>query len=620
MIKNPIKTQEIGANADISLKRVMLKLRDIYKPFKWPVIAIFVLLLVGEGLNLTSPYIYGKIIDGIIAKKDMVDVMKLLFISLGIYILNGVILNLIREKIEIERLDFDVDRRVSRKTLKKILGFSIGQHDNQNSGIKKSVIDKGEHSLTALALTVIYEIIPSILQVVVSIVALAYLAPILGLIVFIGVCIFLAASIYMNNILKDDSKKIDDMRHDNSKKHGEILRNVSLVKINAKEQEMIKEYDSDLKKTNELGKKVWMKFSIFALVRSALSYVTRFSVMFVGIYLVYKEVYTPGSLVIFWSWSNNAFNDLGYLARLQRRTIEMYTAVKKYFVLLDVESDIKEIDNPIVPEKINGKIEFRNVTFGYPIREYVKEEGEEEDSEKETEIKSEKKHVLEDVNIVIEAGQKVAIVGPSGAGKSTLVQLILRAYDPSKGHILVDGQELRNLSLHKFRSALGIVPQDISLFDNTLRYNIMFGASEKINDSHLSEAVKMASLDRFVSRLEKGFSTVVGERGVKLSGGERQRVGIARALVKDPSILIFDEATSSLDTENEALIRESIEKASKGRTTIIIAHRLSTIKDADKIVVMEKGKVVGEGSHEELLKTCETYQRLINNQTVMVIE
>lgn len=618
MNKNPIKTQEIDANADdISLKRVMLKLRDIYKPFKWPVITIFVLLLVGEGLNLASPYIYGKIIDGIIAKKDMIDVMKLLFISLGIYILNGVILNFIREKIEIERLDFDVDRRVSRKTLKKMLGFSIGQHDNQNSGIKKSVIDKGEHSLTALAFTVIYEIIPSVLQVVVSIVALAYLAPILGLIVFIGVCIFLAASIYTSNILKDDSKKIDDMRHDNSKKHGEILRNVSLVKINAKEQEMIKEYDSDLKKTNELGKKVWMKFSIFALVRSALSYVTRFSVMFVGIYLVYKEVYTPGSLVIFWSWSNGAFNDLGYLARLHRRTIEMYTAVKKYFVLLEVEPDIKEIESPVTPEKIHGKIEFKDVTFGYPIREYVKEEGEEDEVGVENQ---EKKYVLDGVNIVIEAGQKVAIVGPSGAGKSTLVQLILRAYDPSKGHILVDGQELRNLSLHKFRSALGIVPQDISLFDNTLKYNIMFGASEKINDSHLSEAVKMASLDRFVSRLEKGFSTVVGERGVKLSGGERQRVGIARALVKDPSILIFDEATSSLDTENEALIRESIEKASKGRTTIIIAHRLSTIKDADKIVVMEKGKVVGEGSHEELLKTCETYQRLINNQTVMVTE
>lgn len=167
---------------------------------------------------------------------------------------------------------------------------------------------------------------------------------------------------------------------------------------------------------------------------------------------------------------------------------------------------------------------------------------------------------------------------------------------------------------------MGVVPQDISLFDNTLKYNIMFSASEKIGESHLLEAVKMASLNEFVSNLEKGFSTVVGERGVKLSGGERQRVGIARALVKNPAILIFDEATSSLDTENEALIRESIEKASKGRTTIIIAHRLSTIKDADKIIVMEKGKVVGEGKHDELLKTCATYQRLINNQTVMVME
>jgi ABC-type multidrug transport system fused ATPase/permease subunit len=162
------------------------------------------------------------------------------------------------------------------------------------------------------------------------------------------------------------------------------------------------------------------------------------------------------------------------------------------------------------------------------------------------------------------------------------------------------------------------VPKDVFWFDNTLRYNILFGADESATEKELQQAIKMARVDEFLKNMENGLDTLIGERGVKLSGGERQRVGIARALVKNPAILIFDEATSSLDVENEAIIRESIEKASKGRTTIIIAHRLSTIKDADKIIVLEKGRIIGEGKHKDLLKNCEAYNKMIKIQTVIV--
>lgn len=199
-----------------------------------------------------------------------------------------------------------------------------------------------------------------------------------------------------------------------------------------------------------------------------------------------------------------------------------------------------------------------------------------------------------------------------------MIQLLIRAYDPEKGKIMIDGHDLKDLSLNEYRQKLGIVPQDVALFDNTLRYNILFGANKEVSNKELKKAVEMARVDEFLGGMENGLDTVIGERGIKLSGGERQRVGIARALVKNPSILIFDEATSSLDVENEAIIRESIEKASKGRTTIIIAHRLSTIKDADKIIVMEKGRIVGQGTHEELLKSNETYRNMIKIQTVIV--
>jgi ABC-type multidrug transport system fused ATPase/permease subunit len=299
---------------------------------------------------------------------------------------------------------------------------------------------------------------------------------------------------------------------------------------------------------------------------------------------------------------------------MHRRLIELYSQIKNYFTLMNIEPEIKEIDNPIVIKEGRGKIEYKQVSFIYPAREEIIEEG------RKIKVVKGKKELggLKNINIKIEAGQRIAIVGHSGAGKSTMVQLLIRAYDPEKGRIMIDDYDLKDLSLKEYRQLLGIVPQDVALFDDTLRYNILFGANRIVNDKELKEAIKMARVDEFLKGMENGLDTVIGERGVKLSGGERQRVGIARALVKNPSILIFDEATSSLDVENEAIIRESIEKASKGRTTIIIAHRLSTIKDADKIIVMEKGRIVGEGKHEELLRDNEIYRKMINIQTIIV--
>lgn len=613
-------TQDAKKEAvDMTFRQFLLKIRDIYRPFFGMVVVLLLFLLSREALNLVGPYIYGKIIDGIIAQRTMMDIVELLLMSVAVFIVNGVLLSYFREKIEIQKLDFDVARQTSKRTLSKMLDFSIGQHENQNSGIKKSVIDRGEHSLNALAYTLIYDIFPVALQILVIIIALFFLAPLLGAIVFCGVAIFFVSTLYINRFFKKDLKKMQDIWHNLDKKHTEILRNISLVKANARESSVIGEYDSDRFDSDNFAKKLWQKFSFFGHGQHLFSQMTRFAVIFAGIYLVYEKVYTPGFLVVFLSWTSNAFSNLGRLSNIHRRTMEMYSEVKKYFILTSIEPDIREAENPINPEKFEGAIEFKNVYFRYPEREYVKEDDEDIEKDEDKDLSIERDYVLKDISISVKPGQKVAIVGPSGAGKSTLVQLLIRAYDPDKGNIDIDGYDLKVIGLNNFRSAIGMVSQDIALFDNTLRYNILFGVGDlKVSEDRLWEVAKMACVDKFISGLEKGFDTIIGERGIKISGGERQRVGIARALAKEPSILIFDEATSSLDTENEALIRESIEKVSKGRTTIIIAHRLSTIKDADKIVVMEKGRIVGEGKHEELLKTCETYQRLINNQTVMV--
>lgn len=580
------------------------KIKEIYRPFLGVIFIIFLIMIIQEALSLISPYIYGKIIDGILQGQEFEEVLKLCLLSLAILLSNNIVINYIREKIEIQKFEFDVPRKVAENTLKKVFEFSIGQHENQNSGIKKSIIDRGQSALIELANILLYQILPAFLQITVTVVALFFLAPTLGLIILIGIIIFLFISFYTNYALREELGKVRDMWVDSDKRQSEFLRNISLIKVNAKEEKIIKEYDEKLFSIASSEKALWMKFIKYSQIRNIVSDVSRILALIVGIYLVYQGMYTPGFLVIILSWSNNAFDRIWYLSRTQRRLTKLYAELKKYFALMDTVPDIKEISNPIIVKDFKGKIEYNNLFFKYPKREI--------DSEIKEQV------ILKNINLSIESGQRIAIVGSSGAGKSTLIQLLIRAYDPQKGKILIDGHDLKQLSLSEYRKSIGIVPQDIILFDDTLRYNILFGINEKVSEEKIKEVIKMSRVDEFFGKMEKGLDTIIGERGVKLSGGERQRVGIARALIKNPSILIFDEATSSLDVENESLIKESIAKASKGRTTIIIAHRLSTIKDADKIVVLEKGGIVGQGKHKDLLKTCEAYQKMINIQTIIV--
>jgi ABC-type multidrug transport system fused ATPase/permease subunit len=598
------------------MKSFVSKIYEIYRPFRKIVLVMFVFLAFSEALMLVSPYLYGKIIDAVIAKKEMSHVLVLASLALLVYILQNVFLNYYRERFEIKNFDFDVSRHVAKSTLQKVLAFSIGQHVNENSGIKQSVINRGEHSLSTLAYTTLYDILPIALQVILTTVALIYLNVVLGLIVLFSVLLFVGLTLYTNHIMKDDLKKFQDIAHDNNKMHSEILRNVEVVQINAQEKKSINEYDGAYGKFSLFGKKMWSKYTLFASLRNLTTGLARFAIIVVGVYYVYQGKYTPGYLVVFLTWSSNTFGRLGMVGGIHRRSMELYSAVKKYFVMTDTEPDVKNIKNPVKPEKYNGKIEFRNVSFSYPMRKYLEDE-EELAPSPEAKIFD----ALDCVNFTIEPGQKVAFVGHSGAGKSTIVRLLTRAYDPDNGQIIVDGNDLRIIDLKHFRENLGVVEQDVSLFDNTLRYNICFGLngrSSSVTNKDLDEVAKLSCVDKFQHRLERGFDTIIGEKGIKLSGGERQRVGIARALIKDPQILIFDEATSHLDTENEMLIRQSIERAAEGRTTILIAHRLSTIKNADKIFVLDKGKIVGEGRHEELAATCHEYQKLIQNQTVMV--
>ena len=296
---------------------------------------------------------------------------------------------------------------------------------------------------------------------------------------------------------------------------------------------------------------------------------------------------TPGELAAFFLYALIVAGPIGTFVRLYTQIQEASGAIRRVYEILDTAPAIGNPENPVFFKDITGRIQFENISFGY------REESE----------------VLNNISFDIQSGQTVALVGPSGAGKSTVIKLLHRFFDPSQGSIRLDGHDIRNLDRESFLSQIALVPQETLLFGGTVKENILYGKLDATY-GELEDAAKKANAHDFIMNLEKGYETIVGEKGTKLSGGERQRIAIARAILKNPKILVLDEATSSLDNRSEALIQEAIEKLMKNRTTFIVAHRLSTIHKADQIIVLEKGRIVEIGQHEELMNNKNLYYNL----------
>jgi ABC-type multidrug transport system fused ATPase/permease subunit len=321
-----------------------------------------------------------------------------------------------------------------------------------------------------------------------------------------------------------------------------------------------------------------MIFSLFGAIIAVIWY---------GAHMVEDKLITFGDLTAFILYSTFVGSAMGSFADLYAQIQKTLGASERVLEILDEKSE-SEFDDMKITKKITGDLEFKDVSFQYESRKDVQ--------------------VLHQVNFRAKAGKKIAIVGPSGAGKSTITNLILGFYNPSSGKLLYDGKDASEYSITDIRQQCAIVPQDVILFGGTIKENILYGKVEA-SQSEIEEAARQANAHQFISEFPEGYETIVGERGIKLSGGQRQRIAIARAILKDPSILILDEATSSLDSESEKLVQESLEILMKGRTSIIIAHRLSTIREADNIIVLEKGRVVESGTHDELVKVTEGLYR-----------
>ncbi len=315
-------------------------------------------------------------------------------------------------------------------------------------------------------------------------------------------------------------------------------------------------------------------------------------VLWRGASLVLTGAMTVGALTVFIWYMSKFFSPVQDLAKMTSTVAQVTVALERIQAILDTTTIIPQKPNALKPGKLNGDITFENVCFSYDPESPV----------------------LSDFDLSIKCGQRIGICGPTGSGKSTIVSLIARFYDPTKGRVLIDGTDISDYTLDGLREQIGFVLQDTVLFYGSIRENIAYGRPGA-TDEEIVEAAKLANADEFITKMPHGYDTLVGERGVTLSGGQRQRIGIARAVVRNSPILILDEPTASLDSESEKIVMEALEKLMIGRTVIIIAHRLSTIRDADKIIVLNKGLVAEQGTHDELLEKGKIYSELYNAQS-----
>ena len=367
----------------------------------------------------------------------------------------------------------------------------------------------------------------------------------------------------------------------------EVASSIKIVKSFTRENYERERFKKEIETAFERAVDKLKISSFFGPFILGLTFIVSAILIWYGGYQVMSGVTTPGELAAFFLYALIVAGPIGTFVRLYTQIQEASGAIRRVYEILDTAPAIDNPENPIFLKNITGRIQFENVSFGY--RQEFK--------------------ILHNISFDVQPGQTVALVGPSGAGKSTVIKLLHRFFDVSQGSIRLDEHDIRSLDRKSFLNQIALVPQETLLFGGTVKENILYGKLDA-TDQELEDAARKANAHDFIVDLENGYETIVGEKGAKLSGGERQRIAIARAILKDPKILVLDEATSSLDNRSEALIQEAVEKLMEGRTTFIVAHRLSTIHKADQIIVLEKGRVVETGQHEKLMNNKNLYYNL----------
>ncbi len=424
----------------------------------------------------------------------------------------------------------------------------------------------------------------------------------LSLLIFLVVPAVTVAAIYFGRLIRRLSRDIQDRLADTTAVAEEALASVRVVKAFARSAHEVERYNTSVEELFETARRKVIASAAFSSVVGLLFFSALVAIFWYGGMEVLAGRLTAGDLVAFVFYAFNIARSVGGLSRLYATFNSAAGASERLFELLDTESDIQDAPDAYPLPPVTGRVQFDDVWFAY-----------EDDADGHPDW------VLCDIDVDVAAGSTIALVGPSGAGKSTLMSLLPRFYDPTRGRLRIDGHDLRAVQQETLRAQLAAVSQEVRLFNTTIGENIRYGRLDA-SDEDVEAAARAANAHDFIVNLTNGYETEVGERGVKLSGGQRQRVAIARALLRDARILLLDEATSSLDSASEALVQEALERLMEGRTTFIIAHRLSTVQHADRILVLDEGRIVQTGTHAALVQRDGLYRDLAALQFNTVVD
>ena len=610
---------------------LMKRVLSYSQPYKWQIVVMLLLILIGAGLTLLSPLIIRQLIDHTIPTGD---IKQLIFLALGLLVIPalGGLIEVFRRRLNAgigEGVIYDLRvalyTRLQRMSLRFFTNTRLGE---LISRLNNDVVG----AQNAISNTIV-NIITNIIQAAAVLAVMLTLEWRLTLISIVILPLFIITARRLGTRLREIARRSMQLNAQMNAMMNETLNigGALLVKLFGRINTEIARFDERAAKVRDIGINRAVTGVSFFVIIGLLSAIGTALVYGFGGYLVIEGALTIGTIVAFGSYLTSLYTALQQLANAPVEFATSVVSFERVFEVIDLPADIEEKQEAYKLEKIKGDLVFDDVTFVYEIDEKllltdVKRYGQVDDvgavlsgahgsshGTGELADSQAREQALEHISFQVKPGQLVALVGPSGAGKTTLTYLIPRLYDPSDGRILIDGHDLRDVSLLSLAEQIGMVTQETHMFHDTVRTNLLY-AKPDATQEEIEEAAKTANIHDFIMGLADGYDTIVGERGYRLSGGEKQRIALARVILKDPAILVLDEATSHLDSESEALIQEALKHVMARHTSIVIAHRLSTILAADLILVIDRGQIIERGAHNDLLAQGGLYAHLYQTQ------